>query len=148
MDKIKIIADTKKFDDEIEAEIEKVENFKILRNSIGAVAGLGSLSFFAYSMTEAMDENSDFTDNQRKTLRFLSLIGAIGAGIVISASNAAIADIFEERAERKSDTNIKRIKIQKNQYLTDCINKRLAEIKKEEENREQIEEINSKKKKR
>ena len=148
MDKIKIIADTKKFDDEIEAEIEKVENFKILRNSIGAVAGLGALSFFTYSLSESVNKDSDLTDDQRKTLRFLSIIGSIGAGILTSVSNAGIADIYEERAERKSELNIKRIKIQKNQYLTDCINKRLAEIKKEEESREQIEEINSKKKRR
>lgn len=147
MDKIKVIADTKKFDDEIEAEIEKVENLKILRNVVGSAASLGALSFFAYSFSESYNDDINFTDDQRKTLRCISLVGAIASGLVISCSNATIGDIYEERAARKSANNIKRIKIQKDKYLTDCINKKLAEIK-EEENREQIEEISSKKKRR
>lgn len=147
MDKIKVIADTKKFDDEIEAEIEKAENFKILRNAVGAATGLGALSCFAYSFSESYNDDVNFTDDQRKALRCISLVGVIASGLVVSCSNNIIGNIYEERAERKSANNIKRIKIQKDKYLTDCINKRLAELK-EEENREQIEEISSKKKRR
>lgn len=147
MDKIKIIADTKKFDDAIEAEIEKVENHKILRTAVGSATSLGALTFFAYSFSESYNDDMNFTDDQRKALRCISLVGAIASGLLISCSNKIIGNIYEERAERKSANNIKRIKIQKDKYLTDCINKRLAEIK-EEENREQIEEIGNKKKRR
>ena len=148
MDKIRILVDTSKFDNEIEAEIEKAENFKIVRNAVGSAVGLGALATFSYTFAKSMDESENYTDNQRKTLGILSIIGAIGSGILFTCSNSNIGDIYEERAERKSITNIKRIKIQRNKYLADCINKRLAEIKKEEENREKIEEIDTKKKRR
>ena len=148
MDKIRIIADTSKFDNEIEAEIEKAENFKIVRNAIGSAVGLGTLTMFSYAFAKSMDDSENYTDKQRKTLGILSIIGAIGSGILFTCSNGNIGDIYEERAERKSITNIKRIKIQRDKYLADCINKKLAEIKKEEENREKIEEIDTKKKRR
>lgn len=148
MDKIRILVDTSKFDNEIEAEIEKAENFKIVRNAVGSAVGLGGITMFSYALAKTMDDSENYTDRQRKTLGILSILGAISSGIVFACSNSNIGDIYEERAERKSITNIKRIKIQRNKYLADCINKRLAEIKKEEENREKIEEIDTKKKRR
>lgn len=148
--KIKISCDTQEFDDAIETQIEKVENFKIGRRALGIAGALGAGAFFTWSFDQSINNEGEFKDSSaalKATLGVLSLVGVGCAGYLVSAFTSDIVDICEERAERKSVTNIKRIQLQKNQYITDCINKKIEEIKAFRKEEDQIEEVVETKKK-
>ena len=145
----KIFIDTEKFDNEMEKEIRKVENFKIAKNAIGTVALMGSASVYGVAYDKLA--NSEDIDDKKKTIGCAAALIGVGLATFLASTCVLNAiEIYEDRKKRNSKYNIKKIQIQKDLYIQNCIEEKMEEIKKAKAaaELEAIEELPNKKKKR